>query len=208
MDMIANRMPLRYNISSWDQLPQCMSNNSRDLHIHVAKIINDERLQGTVIRVEHKHFGVLFACIVDGSGPLLTDKYFSGVVSMSTQAILLELEKFGFYVTYDPQTHLDGEQLQYLMTINQLGFDKIRILNVHMYQNDGRVKDEPLVVAFKIKNNSNWLNNGYSPSESEYLSAIKQGTAINISAISKEKKFRWDWLTFVANIEDILKDNA
>lgn len=200
--------PLRYNISSWDQLPGCMSNNSRDLHIRVSKILNDSRLSGTVIRVEHDDFGTLFACMVSASGPLLSDNDVSIVPEMSTSAILSELAKFGFLVTYSPQTHLDGEQLQYLMTLNQLGFEKIRLLNVHMYQKDGRVKDEPIVVAFKIEKNGDWLNNGYSPYEAEFLAALKHGTAVNISAISKEKKFKWDWLTYVANIDDIVKDNA
>ena len=206
--MVVPCHPLRYNISSWDQLPRCMSNNSRDLHIRVSKVMNDRRLSGTVIRVEHYDFGVLFACTVDASGPLLSENGLAGVPEMSTSAILSELAKFGFLVTYEPKTHLDGEQLQYLMTLNQLGFEKIRILNVHMYQKDGRVKDEPVVVAFKIEKNGDWLNNGYSPYESEFLAALKHGTAVNISAISKEKKFRWDWLTYVANINDILNDNA
>lgn len=200
--------PLRYNISSWDQLPGCMSNNSRDLHIHVSKIFHDTRLEGTVIKVNHDDFGTLFACLVDASGPLLSEHAMSGVSELSTSSILSELSKFGFYVTYQPQVHLHGHQVQYLMTLRQLGFEKIRILNVHMYQKDGKIKDEAVVVAFKIEKNGDWLNNGYSPYEAEFLAALKHGTAVNISAISKDKGFKWDWLTYVANIDDIIKDNA
>ena len=201
------RVPLRYNISSWNQLPGCLSNNSTQLHLRVSTLLHDRRLNGTIIKVEHEDFGTLFACLVDGGGPLLSERHMNGIRELSTPAILAELEKYGFLVTYQPQKHLDGDQLQYLLTLNQLGFQKIRLLNVHRYSN-GVQEFTPTVVAFNIKPNSSWLNNWYSASEKEFLEAINNGSAINISAMSKDKKFKWDWLTYVADIEDILKDNA
>lgn len=202
------RMPLRYNISSWTQLPQCQSNNSLSLSLHVSQILHDHRLNGTVIRVEHTDFGTLFACLVDGGGPLLSLDATNHIREFSTSEILAELRKYGFYITYNPEANLDGDQLDYLMTLDKLGFDKLRILNVYRYQQDGKVQSTPTIVAFNIKENPDWINNAYSASESEFLCALNNGSAVNISAISQEKKFRWDWLTFVANIKDILKDNA
>ena len=203
-----NQKPLRYNISSWNQLTQCMSNNSRDLSISVSEIVQDDRFSGTIIRVEHRLFGVLFACTVDSSGPLLTPGDDGDLIEFTTEQILKELAKFGFIVTYCPMEHLDGDQVQYLLTLNQLGFQKIRTMYVYKYDRQGIRSDDLVIVAFNIEPNPKWLDNGYSPHESEYLEALNNGSAINISAISKDKKFRWDWLTFVANIRDIIKDNA
>ena len=36
---------LRYNISNWDQLSKCRSNNSADLYITVDHVFNDNRLE-------------------------------------------------------------------------------------------------------------------------------------------------------------------
>ena len=203
-----SKQPLRYNISSWQQLPGCLSNNSRELKISVSTIL-DEHLSGEVIKVIHPKYGVLFACLVNASGNLLTCTHTNVLPELTTQQILVELRKFGFIVTFDPQEHLDGDQLDYLMTLNELGFDKIRIMNVYSYNTDGSVEFVPNVVAFTIREEtSDWLNNGYSITLDKYLDALNNGWAINISGISSSKKFRWDWLTFVANISDILKDNS
>lgn len=198
---------LRYNISSWNQLSKCMSNNSRDLHIHVNTIIHDCRLSGTIIKVDHIAFGTLFACLVEGSGPLLSAGDNGVIPEFGTDDILRELRKFGFYVTYNPAAHLDGEQIQYLMILDQLGFDKIRLLNVYSWEN-GSQQFTPKVVAFDIAHHGDWLNNGYSASEAEFTKALNDGSAINISGMSEKNNFRWDWLTYVANIKDILKENA
>ena len=203
-----SRQPLRYNISSWQQLPGCLSNNSRELKISVSAMI-DEHLSGEVIKVVHTKYGVLFACLVNASGDLLTCTYTNVLPDLTTQQILVELRKYGFIVTFNPQEHLDGDQMDYLMTLNELGFDKIRIMNVYSYKKDGSVEFVPKVVAFTIREEtSDLLNNGYSITMVKYLDALNNGRAINISGISSKKKFRWDWLTFVANISDILKDNS
>ena len=205
--MISRNIPLRYKISSLNQLPKCMSNNSRQLHIHVAEIINDHRLQGTLVRLDHDDFGTLFACLVDGAGTLLTPDATNHFPEFTTQEILTELKKYGFEIYFNPEEALSSEQLSYLVTLNGLGFDKIRILNVYEQLQSGALSFTPTVVAFKVSAHGDWLNNSYSAHLTELQKGLTDGTAINISAISKEKKFRWDWLTFVANIEDVLKDN-
>lgn len=208
MNMSMQNMPLRYNISSWMQLPSCQSNSSLDLKLEVSNIIHDARLSGTLIKVVHKTFGVLFAYLVDGGGNMLSTGANDTIPELTTNQILTELRKYGFYITYNPEAHLNGEQLDYLMTLDKLGFQKIRLIAVREYQQDGRVDVRPTVVAFNIEQNSDWINNGYSPSLSEFLAAVGNGSAVNVSGISAERKFRWDWLTYVANIKDIIKDNA
>ena len=200
-------MMLRYNISSWDQLSQCQSNNSTDLYITTSHIVQDSRLTGTVIKVNHRQFGTLFAYLVEGSGPLLSEDSTNHFFELTTLQILSELEKFGFVVTYNPRKHLDGDQLDYLMTLDKLNFDKIRILNVYQTHSDGSTAYTPTVVAFRVKENPDWINSGYSAPYREFITALDNGSAINVSKMSQDLNFRWDWLDYVASIHDILRDN-
>lgn len=199
------RMPLRYNISSWDELVGCMSNNSNSLSIKVKKLVRDSRLSGTIIEVFHNEFGPLFCYLVDGQGPLLESDN-TLIYEMSTQSVLKELERFGFYVTFDVIEKLSQAQVAYLTTLNQLGFDKIRILNVYTYRRDGSKILDPHVVVFNVEPNPGWLDNTYAASLAEYTDAVTNGTAIDLSKMSEAKRFRWDWLEHVASIQDILDE--
>lgn len=209
-----NKHPLRYNISSWRQLPQCLSNNSRHLHIHTTDFMFSDPdyahpLRGFRISVDHEFYGTLFACMLNAKGdivsPINTDCMIEGPISyeLSTSEILSELAKFGFIISYEPRKHLSGSQLQYLMTLKGLHFDKLRRLAVNAL-NDTKV----YLVVFNSKDHPQWLNNGYSPNKHEFSNALLAGTALNISEILDSKRYSWDWLDYVANIDDILKDNA
>ena len=200
-------MPLRYNISNWHQLEDVRSNNSRDLRIHVSDFIQSNVLTGTRIQITHRNYGVVFACVLNAHGNLVSDYDDELAIELTTRQILTELEKYGFLVTYEPRKHLPGDQLEYLITLKELGYDKIRIMNVWKIINGVKVF-KWYVVVFNVKNNIDWINNGFSSSESEFSKAIQSGSAINISSISKTKKWSWNWLDYVANIDDILKDNA
>lgn len=200
-------MMLRYNISSWAQLTQCQSNNSTDLYITTCQIVQDSRLTGTLIKVNHSKFGVLFAYLVGGQGPLLSEDSTHTIFELTTSQILAELAKFGFIITYDVRANLDPDQLAYLTTLDQLQFDKIRVLNVYQQLTDGTYSYVPTVVAFRVQDNPKWIYYDHSVSQSELVEALSNGSAINISKISKDKEFRWDWLDYVASIQDILRDN-
>lgn len=196
--------PLRYSITSWEQLPRCISNTSRDLKINIKHILHDRRLQGKILELNHVDFGTIFSCPIDCQGDLVYDEG----SELSTSAVLAVLRNFGFEIEYKPERNLDGDQLKYLVTLNELGFEKLRVLNVQKYTPDGRVAYKPYLVAFKIENNSDWLRNTYTPFEVEFLGALKHGTAMNITAISEDRHFNWDWLTYVADINDILTENT
>ncbi len=200
-------MPLRYNISDWHQLAEVRSNNSRDLFITVSDFLNDDRISGIRIQVKHRHYGVLFACVVNAQGSMISEFSENIVYELTPKQILLQLAVFGFNVIYEPKKHLSSSQLDFLMTIQRLGFDKLRVLNVWHTENNVKVF-KWYVVAFNVKENPKWINNGYSPSEKEYTTALSNSSAMNISALSKEKHWDWSWLDYVANINDILEDNA
>ena len=202
--------PLRYKISSWRQLPQCMSNNSRELHISVTDFIQSEILEGLRIQIKHDKLGVLFACVLNSSGPLVSCAKCNAVYEFTPTQIISELEKYGFLVDYNPASNLSGDQLQYLMTLNALHYAKIRLMNV--WDTDeitGAQKYTVQVVAFISAVNPYWLNNGYSCSKKEFTECLNNGSACNLPMISETKKYNWSWLSgFVANIEDVIKDNA
>ena len=201
-------MSLQYEITSWTQIGECLSNTSRKLHAVCSKVMSDT-FQGTVVRVNHDDYGCLFSYTVEGQGPLISDL---PVEIMSTQEILDQFKRFGFYIRYKEIEHLPGNMIEYLITLDKLGYDKIRILFVdcpppHLIGEDDITKY--YVVAFKVKDHPEWINNTYRATEEEITQGTMNGTAINVSAISKDEKFRWNFLgDYVLNIKDILEENS
>lgn len=173
----------------------------------MSDFVNDKRLSGTRITVSHPKFGDLFTCVVNASGDMISPYEQNLVHSLSTEDILAELFKFGFVVSFDPKEDLSGAQISYLMSLDGLGYDKLRVLPVWHFENGVQVFRH-YVVAFKIEPLPAWLNNSYAASDSEYTEAVKSGNAINVSAISAAQNFDWTWLNFVANISDIIADNS
>jgi len=202
------QLPLRYNISNWRQLSGCLSNNSRNLSIHVTEFYNQTPLNGLRISVDHSVLGTLFACVVNARGDIVTCYDEQAMMhEFTTQEILEELHKYGFFVTFNPRENLKGNQIQFLMTVNQIGYDKIRVM--YVYNTDTGVKlSKWYVVVFKSKHHPMWLDNTYSCSEKEFKEALAKGTAMNITDICECHKYRWDWLDYVGNIDDIILDNA
>lgn len=199
---------LRYKISSWRQLPDCLSNNSRELRIHITDFFNNEELRGFRISLEHTTLGVLFCCVLQARGSIVTDEDEYGASELTPEEILKELRKYGFEITYEPINELSGNLLDYLITLDKLGYDKIRVLNVWHTQN-GTTAFETKIVAFQVNPHGDWLNNGYSASEKEFIKALNDGTAINLTDTSRTKNFRWDWLYGnVLSIEDVIEANA
>lgn len=204
--------PLRYKISSWKQLPNCLSNNDKGFKIHVAEYMQNTDLKGTRISVTHPEYGVVFTEILGAKGSYITtledlDTDSPIAFELKPDDILQELRKFGFFITYNPVEHLPVKILEYLDTVKDLDFDKLRVLNVWDRNKAGEQFFKWYVVVFQSCKHVYWLNNNYSPSKKEFTDALIDGTAINISDMSSAQGFNWSWLDFVANIEDILKDN-
>lgn len=200
-------MALTYKISSWTQIGECLSNTDRKLHAVCSKIVS-ATLQGLVVKVEHEDFGCLFSYLVDGEGPTLSDL---PVVPLSPQEILDQFKRFGFYIIYEEEKHLPGGLLNYLITLDGLGYDKIRILYVDMPAPLPGEDVEPkyCVVAFKVKDHPEWIHNTYRATEDEITQGAMDGTVINVSAMSKELNFNWGFLKdYVLNIKDILEENS
>ena len=203
--------PLRYNISNWLQLSECRSNNSVDLYITVKQIIDDgsHRLEGINILVNHTQYGTLFACLVDSKGTLLTPDPDSGIIKeFSTDEICKELYKFGFDVTFEINQHLSGEQISYLITLSGLNYDKLRRLAVYEYDSVGSKVFSEYIVAFNVDGCSDWLDMNYVCRKRDFLEKLNKGVALNLTHVSQTEQFDWTWLTYVANIDDIIEDNG
>ncbi len=194
---------LRYKITDWSQIKECKSNNSRDLSIRYSEFVNSKRLKGKRIEVIDKQCGVLFACLLNAEGELLTDKQNELPEELSVMEILKQLERFGFLIEAGKETVISEEQLEYLKTVDGLGFDKIRLLGIRLA--DGNV--ETKAVVFKTSDCPEWLNNLYVSYEKEFILSLANGSAISISDIANNKNFRWDWLmNSVLNIKDIFEN--
>ena len=199
--------PLRYNISNWLQLSECKSNNSADLYITVKQVIDDgsHRLTGLIILVQHNQYGTLFACMVNADGTLLTKDQNSEIIwEFTTDEITKILATFGFDITFHINQHLSGDQISYLMTVSDLGFDKLRRLIVQ--GTDGRYSE--YIVVFNVAKCPEWIANDYVCGIKPFLESLNNSGAMNLTDLEQTKGFDWTWLTYVANIDDIIEDNG
>lgn len=198
--------PLRYEITDWHQLKNAKSNNSRELSIKVADLLHSDVLTGLRIQVYHEQYGPLYTCVLNAQGSIVTEINNNIVVEPSTEDILAELHKWGFIVEFDQKLNLPQGQLDFLSELKTLGYDKLRWLTVQTTKY-GVTNSKPYIIVFNVTNHADWLVNTYAASELEFLSALKDGSAVNISATSKANVWSWSWLWgYVMNIDDILNE--
>lgn len=211
-------MPLRYKISDWRQLNQCKSNNSKHLHVCTTVFFNDERLNGLRIKVDHDTFGTLFACVVQAKGRIISNcdrNYQSFEFELTPAQICEELRKYGFDIEYNPVEHLPGDIINLLMTVNNLGFDKLRVIGVKDANTIRSDTQRPLktyqVVAFNSEHLEDWLDAGYITSAKQFQKAMNNGWCFNVTGNTNthNKHYNWSWLwNMVVNIDDVIADNA
>ena len=194
---------LSYSITDWHQLKNIKSNNSRELSIKIADLLHSNVLTGLRIQVYHEQYGPLYTCVLNAQGTIVTEINNNMVTEPTTDYILKELAKWGFDVQFDQELNLPQGQLDFLAELKDLGYDKLRVLNVWTIENTIQTFT-PYIIVFNVSQNPDWLNNGYAASEQEFLNSLKNGSAVNISATSKANIWSWGWLNFVANIDDIL----
>lgn len=200
-----SKQPLRYKIRSLHQLTSCLSNNSRDLQISVTDFIQNDKLEGLCIRVTHSEFGVLFACMPKSRGNLLYRSDDADYYTIPIEVMLKELEKFGFFVEYDPALDLNDHQIDLLVSVMKMGFDKVRVLSVYENKPTGRIFYNH-VVAFISNIVPDLLLPAKAASSEEYNSYIEKGIMLNLGALSRDKMYDWSFLhNSVQNIEDIIR---
>lgn len=199
---------LRYEIDSWDQVPQCTSNLSKHLHL-TYDIVLDRSLTGSIIRVEHDKYGCLFAYMVESSGNLLDPMSDGMMFELRTEDILLELAKYGFIISFNKDLPvLNNNQYELLCTVNGLGFDRIRVMYVDSLSSNRTTEKERTarLVVFRIESLPDWLNFHKVCTSKEFDKALESGGAINLTqAKGGLKGNNWSFLIDnVLSISDLL----
>lgn len=158
------------------------------------------------MQVNHTNYGTLFAALIKGSGKLLsgTDEEGQELPFFTTAAILKELERFGFYITYAIKSNLPMGTIAFLNTLRQLGYDKVTRVNVETTTDTGGTIHQNIVLAFKSESNSDLLTFGCKLGSAKYSKKLSENTVMNIT---HQKDTQWDWVEGVYGIEDILDEN-
>lgn len=201
---------LRYEIDSWDQITGCQSNNSPKLHL-TYDVALGRSLSGQIIRVEHDDYGCLFSYVVEASGVDVSCAPNGTVFQLTTDELLMELEKYGFIVKFSKCLQLSDAQYQLLMSSQLLGMSKIRIMYVDMTEKRNRFDDDyerkPHLAMFKTDKLPMWLSNGKVCSKQEFEDALAKGYAVNLTECEGGLHGNdWSFLTDkVLNVSDILK---
>lgn len=201
---------LRYEIDSWDQITGCQSNNSPKLHL-TYDVALGRSLSGQIIRVEHDDYGCLFSYVVEASGVDVSCSSNGTVFQLTTDELLMELEKYGFIVQFSTCLQISDAQYQLLMSSQLLGMSKIRIMYVDMTEKRNRFDDnyerKPYLAMFKTDKLPMWLSNGKVCSKREFEDALAKGYAVNLTECEGGLHGNdWSFLTDkVLNVSDILK---
>ena len=196
-------VPLRYEITSWDQIGECQSNNSIKLHCKYSKFIKNGSLNGERLQILHDDLGVVFTYVLNPTGGCVTE-YDGALPQLTKDELLTEFYKYGFYITYKEEEHLSESQLNYLETLQGLHYDKIRKLSVYDDKNGWTY-----IVVFQITPNSAYMNNGYRCPQHVFQKALRDGTVMNITTISETRNYDWSWMgDGIYNIQDILDANS
>ena len=196
---------LQYQISDWHQLKDCQSNNSPELKIKVGDYIQNKDIVGTKVEVFHTLYGTLFAYTIAAKGDLITDItcWCQQDELMNGRIFLNELKKYGFYVDFVEEASLQYGQVELLRTVQGLHFDKLRLVSVH--QDNDKSMLTNYICVFNILKNPNWVNSGYSPSQTEWEQAIINGSALNVSGLEYAERFDWSWVyNAIYDIDEIL----
>ena len=203
---MTNLTPLRYSIASWAQAPKCLSNTSPDLRISVASI-EDRFINAQIVSVEHTLYGTVFAAAVSGDGLIVSDHNIDGkaIQWLTTEQVLDQLARFGFYIEFNIRGSLPGSILSYLMTLDKLNYQHITRMKVTYPDGSSKIQ----VIAFEGSNNPRWLSYPCEITQGDLALACLRGTAINVSIITQGLFIPddWSWLTFVANIKDVIEEN-
>lgn len=200
---------LRYTINDWDKLPECLSNNSRDLKIKVSKLLNDELVVGTRIRVEHNVLGTLFTTVIDSKGALIEhDPQTPGHgYNMPKDVILKELKKFGFEIEFSKLIGITKHQIEALKVLSKLNFDKLRRITVISYSNNKQHYNTHIIL-FNTDKHPELLYEKATISYKYFIKGLSNGSICDISNLTGDSKLSWYWLDFIANIDDVIKEGG
>ena len=189
--------PRRYRINKWTQLNKIPSDNSSAVKIVVSEYAQSEILRGININITDPKRGTVFAYTINAQGSLPN----SEVNELTTEQILQELRRWGFNVEFSPQFELSKAQSDFIRSFLTLGCTHIRPLDV-------KGVNETFCVAFNVTDpklagyRQKLLTNTYLFERREWNELLTLGV-IMINRQENYKRFSWNWLDFVAEINDL-----
>lgn len=146
--------------------------------------------------------------MIKGTGALISDTDEDGVAIpfLTTEEILKQIQKFGFIVEYDVKANLPGPVISYLMTMLNLGYVKITRIGVRTLNSDGGIYIRPTVILMKdAPETLDLLRFDETITIAEFMHKLDLNVVVNVT---NEPDMNWDWLTYMANIEDLLQENS
>lgn len=145
--------------------------------------------------------------MIKGTGSLITnvDEEGNDLPFLTTEQILRQLMKFGFYIFYDVKENLPNETFNYLAKLYDLGYDKITRIALETIDETGTKIWRPTEIVMKsYMDNSDLLVYQCKVTRKAFNQKL---TANSIMNITHEEGMDWDWLSYIANIKDILDEN-
>lgn len=115
--------PLYYAIDNWHQLPNARSNTDPSLRIRVTDFVDSDIFQAVRIQVVHPQYGILFSCITNATGRLVS---WDDSAYLKTDQILAALRQLGFDVRVKKHPRLNNQTREYLKNARDLGFTHVR----------------------------------------------------------------------------------
>ena len=169
--------------------------------------MDGKNLNGMVVSVSHPNYGVLFAAMIEGSGILITDVDEEGIdiPFLTTEEILRQLMKFGFYITYDVKDNLPIDVFVFLAKLEDLGYDKITRIALESYDVSGNKLWLPTIIVMKSEFNPDLLTFDCKVTKKAFQAKLSEASIINVT---HEPGMVWDWVTYIANISDLLDENV
>lgn len=145
--------------------------------------------------------------MIKGSGSLISDNDEKGlpIPFLTTAEVLKQIEKFGFIVEYDLKSNLPDQVISYLSMLYNLGYDKISQIGVRTRNEKGQLIIRPTVIVMKsCEATIDLMKFNRVITEKEFSQKLDLNVVINVT---NEPDMVWDWLTYMANIRDILEEN-
>ena len=145
--------------------------------------------------------------MIRGTGSLITDVDEEGndIPFLTTEEILKQIAKFGFFVTYDVKSNLPTNVITYLSELYNLGYDKITEVYLGATSESGSRVWRPTVLVMKsYQDNDDILKFDCKLTQNKFQAKLAANSIINVT---HEEGMTWDWLHYIANISDLLDEN-
>lgn len=146
--------------------------------------------------------------MIKGTGELISnvDEEGNDLPFLTTDQILEQIAKFGFIVVYDLKSNLPSNVLSYLSQLYNLDYDKITRINVKSILANGEIRCTPTIIVMKsYKGNDDLLTFDCTIGYKQFCDKL---VANSIMDVTDEPGMVWDWVTYMANLKDILDENV